>query len=311
MSIAAKQTLCPGMLPDIQSTKGDGEGESLSWVGMEQIDLPIDIAGRPVSAKVKAGINLLSSPEAEKGIHMSRLYLLLDELTQGEITPALLQHVLKAFLVSHQGRSDEASIEISGDLLLSRKSLNSNHSGWKAYPLTLSAELRQSFTVTLKVGIPYSSTCPASAALSRHVAGLQFSKDFGNRIDRLPAAEIADWLVEKGMPATPHSQRSWAWVSIRLNPEAKSLPVIELIDYAEVALGTAVQTVVKRSDEQAFAVANGQNLMFCEDAARRLNNVFRCAPFCEAFDIRVEHQESLHPHNAVARIHWKGSKNVT
>ncbi|MCL0604648.1 GTP cyclohydrolase, FolE2/MptA family, partial [Klebsiella pneumoniae] len=138
------------------------------------------------------------------------------------------------------------------------KSLNSNHSGWKAYPLTLSAELRQSFTVTLKVGIPYSSTCPASAALSRHVAGLQFSKDFGNRIDRLPAAEIADWLVEKGMPATPHSQRSWAWVSIRLNPEAKSLPVIELIDYAEVALGTAVQTVVKRSDEQAFAVANGQ-----------------------------------------------------
>lgn len=32
------------MLPDIQSTKGDGEGESLSWVGMEQIDLPIDIA---------------------------------------------------------------------------------------------------------------------------------------------------------------------------------------------------------------------------------------------------------------------------
>lgn len=127
MSIAAKQTLCPGMLPDIQSTKGDGEGESLSWVGMEQIDLPIDIAGRPVSAKVNAGINLLSSPEAEKGIHMSRLYLLLDELTQGEITPALLQHVLKAFLVSHQGRSDEASIEISGDLLLSRKSLNSNH----------------------------------------------------------------------------------------------------------------------------------------------------------------------------------------
>lgn len=84
MSIAAKQTLCPGMLPDIQSTKGDGEGESLSWVGMEQIDLPIDIAGRPVSAKVNAGINLLSSPEAEKGIHMSRLYLLLDELTQGK-----------------------------------------------------------------------------------------------------------------------------------------------------------------------------------------------------------------------------------
>lgn len=81
---------------------------------------------------------------------MSRLYLLLDELTQGEITPALLQHVLKVFLVSHQGRSDEASIEISGVLLLSRKSLNSNHSDWKAYPLTLSAEFRQSFRLPSK-----------------------------------------------------------------------------------------------------------------------------------------------------------------
>nr|QTX14862.1 GTP cyclohydrolase I type 2 [Klebsiella pneumoniae] len=71
----------------------------------------------------------------------------------------------------------------------------------------------------------------------------------------------------------------------------------------------------KRSSSGAtnrlFAVANGQNLMFCEDAARRLNNVFFVVhPFCEAFDIRVEHQESLHPHNAVARIHWKGSKKM-
>lgn len=311
MSSAAKQTLCPGMLPDIQASKADGAGESLSWVGMEQIDLPVEIAGRPVSAKVNAGINLLSSPEAEKGIHMSRLYLLLDELTQGEITPGLLHHVLKAFLASHQGRSDEASIEISGELLLSRKSLNSNHLGWKAYPVTLSAELGQSFTATLKVGVPYSSTCPASAALSRQVAGLQFRKDFADRIDRLPAAEIVDWLVGKGMPATPHSQRSWAWISIRLHPGAQSIPVIDLIEGAEVALGTAVQTVVKRSDEQAFAVANGQNLMFCEDAVRRLDHMLQTAPFCEAYDIRVEHQESLHPHNAVARINWKGIKNVT
>ena len=37
------------------------------------------------------------------------------------------------------------------------------------------------------------------------------------------------------------------------------------------ALGTTLQTAVKRADEQAFALANGQNLMFCEDAARRLH----------------------------------------
>ena len=36
----------------------------------------------------------------------------------------------------------------------------------------------------------------------------------------------------------------------------------------EAALGTPVQTAVKREDEQAFARLNGRNLMFCEDAPR-------------------------------------------
>ena len=306
-----RNTLCPAILPDMQSAKIDAGAEPLSWVGMEQIDLPVEIVGRPFSAKINAGINLLSSMDAEKGIHMSRLYLLLDELTQQEITPASLGRVLEGFLESHRGRSDEASIEVSGDLLLSRKSLNSNHFGWKAYPIHLRAELNKGLTVTLKAGIPYSSTCPASAALSRHVAGLQFRNDFGNRIDRPHIEEVAEWLTEKGMPATPHSQRSWAWVTVVLHPDADSFPVNDVIDYAEIALGTAVQTVVKRSDEQAFAVANGQNLMFCEDAARRLSKAFHAAPFCEDFEIHVEHQESLHAHNAVARIYRKGTKNVT
>lgn len=306
-----KQTLCPTLLPDMQSSRADPQEKALSWVGMENIDLPVDIAGRPVSAKVNAGINLLSTPDAEKGIHMSRLYLLLDELTQHEITPSLLNTVLQSFITSHQGRSDTASISLSGDILLSRKSLNSNHFGWKAYPVTIQAELNADFNVTLKIGIPYSSTCPASAALSRQVASLQFRNDFRHRIDRLSVEEIAEWLSEKGIPATPHSQRSWAWVSIRLNADISSLPVNEVIEYAESALGTAVQTVVKRTDEQAFAVANGQNLMFCEDAARRLYNTFHAASFCEDVNIYIEHQESLHAHNAVARIYWKGNNNVT
>ncbi len=305
-----KTKLSPTDLPDVQSEKGEAT-ESLSRVGMEQIDLPVEISGRPVSAKVNAGINLLSSPDAEKGIHMSRLYLLLDELTQHEITPKLLERVLNKFLKSHHGQSDEANIDVYGDILLSRKSLNSNLYGWKAYPIHLSAELNKGLATTLKVGIPYSSTCPASAALSRQVAASQFRDDFANRTDDVPVDEVVEWLTKRGMPATPHSQRSWAWITIVLSPAADSYPIEEVIDYAETALGTAVQTVVKRSDEQAFAVANGKNLMFCEDAVRRLSKAFQTAPFCEDFEIYVEHQESLHPHNAVARIYRRGNKNVT
>ena len=82
------------------------------------------------------------------------------------------------------------------------------------------------------------------------------------------------------------------------------LPLSAIINDAEAALGTAVQTAVKRADEQAFALANGQNLMFCEDAARRLNLALRRSPGVSAFKLRVTHAESLHAHDAVAESHW-------
>lgn len=308
--MSVSQTLRPATLPDIHATRMDRFEETLSWVGMEQIDLPVEIVGRPMSAKVNAGINLLNSPAAEKGIHMSRLYLLLDELTQQDLTPALLKRVIQSFLDSHKGKSDEASISVSGDLLLSRKSLNSHRFGWKGYPLHIQAELNDTFSITLKMGIPYSSTCPASVALSRQISAQQFRNDFAGRLDNLAVEDVLRWLSDEGMPATPHSQRSWAWVTVRLASDCNVFPAIDLIDAAELALGTAVQTVVKRRDEQAFAVANGKNLMFCEDAARKLYKALKGSPLWEDITIHVEHQESLHAHNAVARINWKGNKDV-
>ena len=54
---------------------------------------------------------------------------------------------------------------------------------------------------------------------------------------------------------------------MRLSRDCTDLPLRTLIDASEQVLGTALQTAVKRADEQAFALANGQNLMFCEKAA--------------------------------------------
>ena len=116
---------------------------------------------------------------------------------------------------------------------------------------------------------------------------------------------MLDWLGStQGIVATPHSQRSTATLQLRLAPGCVELPVLELIDSAEQALGTPVQTAVKRADEQAFALANGQNLMFCEDAARRLHRALRQLPQASGFRLRVVHAESLHAHDAVAESSW-------
>ena len=108
------------------------------------------------------------------------------------------------------------------------------------------------------------------------------------------------WLgSEKGIVATPHVQRSVARLRVR-PANGAAFNLIDLIDVTEHALGTPVQTAVKREDEQAFALANGGNLMFCEDAARRIQKALDADQALSDFHIRVEHQESLHPHDAVA-----------
>ena len=97
-----------------------------------------------------------------------------------------------------------------------------------------------------------------------------------------------------------------AQARVHLKPAFDEMPVTALIDAIEAALATPVQTAVKREDEQAFAMLNAANLMFCEDAARRVAAAVSADPRVARFDAVVSHGESLHPHDAVARVSGQG-----
>ncbi|PTT32719.1 GTP cyclohydrolase FolE2 [Pseudomonas sp. HMWF021] len=288
-------------LPDI-ANQAAHQALPLDWVGMCGIALPIVLEGQRLNAKADAGVSL--EDDDARGIHMSRLYLALAGLEQRDLTPFVLRQVLEEFLASHEGLSNSAYLTIHSEMLLKRPALVSPLAGWKSYPVSISASLKNKmFHVELKIDVPYSSTCPCSAALARQLIQQQFITDFANKA--LQHAEILTWLgSSQGIVATPHSQRSTARLRMHLDEFIDELPLSVIINDAEAALGTAVQTAVKRADEQAFALANGQNLMFCEDAARRLNLALRRSPGVSGFHIRVIHAESLHAHDAVAESHW-------
>jgi GTP cyclohydrolase I len=165
----------------------------------------------------------------------------------------------------------------------------------------------QEFSLEMGLDILYSSTCPCSAALSRQLIQDQFEKDFG-QTGQVDFAKVHEWLgSEQGILATPHSQRSAAEIRVRLTPTFQMFPIIELIDEIEDALQTPVQATVKRVDEQAFALLNGRNLMFCEDAGRRIQTALNADDRVLDFWARCTHYESLHPHNAVSVV-TKGVK---
>lgn len=289
-------------LPDV-AAQAARQALPLEWVGMCGIALPVFIEGQRLAAKADAGVSLDDGDA--RGIHMSRLYLGLEALEQQNLSPAVLRQVLQRFLDSHEDLSETAYLNIQTDLLLRRSALVSPLAGWKTYPVTVSAQLKNKvFHVELKIDVAYSSTCPCSAALARQLIQQQFVDDFANK--PLQHADVLAWLGStQGIVATPHSQRSTAQLHLHLDEFVDEIPLTSIINDAEAALGTAVQTAVKRADEQAFALANGQNLMFCEDAARRLNLALRRSPGVSEFHVRVIHAESLHAHDAVAESHWR------
>lgn len=295
----------PTTMPDIANqTAAQTEG-TLDWVGMGNIEIPVMVASkgeaeRLVSAHVDAFVNL-NDPTA-KGIHMSRLYLLLDELSgTGVLNYQSLVRLLDNFISSHEDLSDNAKVQFKFDYHLRRKSLISGKEGWKAYPVVLTGRLNKGqLTIELSVDVRYSSTCPCSAALARQLIQKSFKESFVDKGEANLEA-IHEWLgTTEGIVATPHSQRSVAEVKVKLNAETKEFPITDIVDTIENALQTPVQAAVKREDEQEFARLNGQNLMFCEDAARRLQHAMNQTTAFDDFWLRINHLESLHAHDAVS-----------
>lgn len=292
------------MMPDIANhTTAQTEG-TLDWVGMSNIEMPIMVASkgeseRMVSAHVDAFVNLKEAKA--KGIHMSRLYLLLDELSTSNVLnyPNLVT-LLDGFISSHSDLSDQAKVEFNFDYHLRRKSLISGKEGWKAYPIKLTGQFNQGvLTVEMSIDVPYSSTCPCSAALARQLIQKAFQEKFSNNAVDLDS--IHEWLgTTEGIVATPHSQRSVAEVKVKLKNDICDFPITDLVDLIENSLQTPVQAAVKREDEQEFARLNGQNLMFCEDAARRLQYSMNQSTEFEDFWLKINHLESLHAHDAVS-----------
>jgi len=291
-------------LPDVSVTDKAQVTGGLASVGMNGIDLPITLAGlndHPcVSARVSATVDL---PDPDiKGIHMSRLYQRLLPLSEGEtLTPEALERLLADMISSHEScASTAAEAVFSFDALMKKNAIKTLEAyGWSHYPVEIRARMHNSkVDIRMKVGVGYSSTCPCSAALARQLIAEQFLNDFTDSTTNLSAATVADWLKQNATYATPHSQRSRADVEVTVSPQRTDFGLTALIAQIENALQTPLQTAVKRIDEQAFARLNGNNLMFVEDAARRLSSAL--SEHYSGLKVNVSHFESLHPHDAVA-----------
>lgn len=291
-------------LPDVTSKQLTTASLPLKWVGMEGIALPITLVDQPNSSlSAKANVFVSLDKADAKGIHMSRLYLKLKEsLTNEPLTMDALATLLQTLVSSQGGLSLAARLQLDFELTMRKPALLSGQFGYQTYPVSIRCEyINEQIITELSLSIPYSSTCPCSAALSRQAMSDAIAEQFSEEVVSKEA--LLAWITsQQGSVATPHSQRSFAYLKLQL--QHNILPNFSgLIKHFEEVIGTPVQTAVKREDEQAFAKLNAENLMFCEDAARRIKQALENNEQISDYWFKVEHQESLHAHNAVVVDH--------
>ncbi len=293
-------------MPDVVESKDTQFERVIDWVGMSSVEASLKLEGGSVPCEVDVFVDL-ADPQA-KGIHMSRLYLAVsEELKSQELSKEFIYDLLVRLIVEQQGKSVQSKLKIKFDLSMMRKALVSQTFGERHYPIEVEATAikvgeEYHFDMDVSFKVLYSSTCPCSAALSRQLIQENWTK-FASGKENVSAEEVSNWLKnESSMIATPHAQRSEAHIILKPNDFNETL-VKEWIENLERnVLKTPVQTAVKREDEQEFARLNGTNLMFCEDAARRVAGWLDNDSEISAYWARMEHRESLHSHNAVSEI---------
>jgi len=252
-------------MPDVQSIL-DTRQISIQRVGVKGVRHPLTVRSSNGEIQPTVGTwNLdVHLPADRKGTHMSRFVALLEESREPIDTNGL-----RAMLVSMLERLDATAggIEVSFPYFVSKIAPVTRIRSLLDYQVTLTGKRRDETTsLFLRVQVPVTSLCPCSKEISQYGA---------------------------------HNQRSHVTISVEMEGD---LSIESLIRIAEQEASCEVWGLLKRPDEKFVTERAYENPKFVEDLVRdiaqRLNQDSRIV----AYVLEAENFESIHNHNAYARI---------
>jgi GTP cyclohydrolase I len=256
------------VLPDVQAT-GDPRDVALDEVGVSGLALPMEVAGRDGSVQATvADLDLTVGLAAEtRGTHMSRFVE--EAAALGALTPG----VVTAFAERLRDRLDAPSsqVVVRFPLFLTRPAPVSGLVAPQKYDAWLAATAGPVARTVVGVRVAVTSLCPCSREIS----------DYG-----------------------AHSQRGYVEIEVE-SPgwrDGEGIWPHELHDYADVAGSAPIHPLLKRIDERAVTMQAYDNPAFVEDIARHVVLAVRADARCAAWSVVVTNHESIHDHQAVARV---------
>lgn len=287
-----------------------GAKKAIQKVGVGPMELPLKIKQRDGGVQevyAKASLyGSLDDPNS-KGLNFSRFYALMHESLDNHMSIDALKDTLKNMREKQKCVSAYCKLRFNyrwvQSALRSREELPNtapesevfkivqgiklSHEKKKShifYACELEGQMHQDeYKFYLTIDYRYGSTCPCSFHLAQ------------------------DAMIKRNKAANGHSQRSTAKIKIELDPN-NPIWIEDIVELARQQIPTEVQVFMKRRDEQAQAELSGSNTLFTEDSSRLLyeglDELFNANKILD-FSVVTEHEESIHPYNAIA-IMYKG-----
>ncbi|MCV7068894.1 GTP cyclohydrolase I FolE2 [Mycolicibacterium farcinogenes] len=255
-------------LPDVQGAF-DTRGIDIDEVGIGGLRYPVvfDDGGLVQSGVAQIEMTV-ALPADRRGTHMSRM-VQATEAFLARINPYELHPTFKAIA----GLLDATSLQILVSMPIATyvESPVSTHRGSQVHDLRLQGRLFDGeFHLKTAVTTDVTTLCPCSKAIS----------DYG-----------------------AHNQRSQVTLSVEGDDDFPyPLPAQDLIQLVRDSASCPVYPVVKRPDERAITMAAFDNPKFVEDLIRDLSR--SCRERGVRHQIEARNIESIHSHDAIARLRW-------
>lgn len=258
-------------LPDIQKTP-DGRGIAIDEVGVSNIKFPLTFPLRDGGEfHTVANVSMrVSLPDTEKGTHMSRFMIALQDKAR-DLRPGnvgqILDHLIKLL------ETEVSFLDMSFPIFLNRPAPVSGLEGVLDYECGFKAVRTASgeYEKLLEVRVNAASLCPCSKNISKYGA---------------------------------HNQRSL--ITIRVREVSGNIIWFEdLIELAEKNASCQLYPILKRPDEKYVTEKAYENPKFVEDIVRDvagdLLNLLENKKI-HYFFVSSNNYESIHNHDAYAQI---------
>lgn len=262
------------LLADVQAN-ADSRGIALKTAGVSKVAMPLKVLqkdGRIQTVHATADIGVFL-PAEQKGAHMSRFVILLNQWSQEHILTANLHSVLAA--VQKELRSPKATIRFQFPFFIEKKAPVTNHSAPMEHHIEIRGNMNEQGLLTTVLGIrfPVATLCPCSKAIS----------DYGAHNQR---AELRmKLLLDNSQIEVDQTPMLWIEDMVAKLDEAASCPVYPIL---------------KRLDEKYVTERQYENPKFVEDVVRDGAIILDEIPSIKGYTLEVEALESIHGHNAFA-----------